>query len=187
MFCSVIAGLKNRAILLVMKCPLSFSGIYAGLSAVCRMPHVVLLTLSATLAGLATVYIAQFGFDYKPCELCLFQRLPYWTSFILCLLTLRAGRQPYTPLLLVLLVLTWVTSAGLGFYHAGVEQHWWVYGGACSGAGKALTAETLLATPIQRCDEISWTFLGLSMATWNVPFSLLIATLLGLTYAKTYK
>lgn len=170
-----------------MKCPISAAFYCNALNAVCKMPQVVLLALLATVGGLATVYIAQYGFGYQPCELCLIQRQPYWASLALCLLIIAAGRKPFTPLLLVLLALTWLTSAGLGFFHAGVEQQWWVYGGACSGAGQALTAETLLATPIQRCDEITWSFLGLSMAAWNVPFSLLLAALLGVTFAKTYK
>lgn len=147
----------------------------------------VVLVLAGTVGGLLTVYIAQHGYGFMPCELCIWQRGPYWASLIVSLLVLRSGRQPLLPVLLVVLILIWLTSAGLGLYHVGVEQHWWVHGGACGGAGQALTAETLLATPIQRCDEIGWTFLGLSMATWNVPFSLALATLLGISFVKKYR
>lgn len=166
-----------------MKCPIS----YINCDSLCKMPQAVLLVMLATIAGLATVYIAQFGYGFMPCELCLWQRMPYWASLVLCVVILGAGRNAMTPVLILLLVLAWLTSAGLGLYHAGVEQHWWIHGGACGGAGQALTAESLLNTPIQRCDEIGWTFLGLSMATWNVPFSLALAAFMGMTYVKNYR
>lgn len=150
------------------------------------MPLAVVFVLLATVAGLLTAYIAQYAFGFAPCELCLWQRLPYYASLVLCLLVLRSGRQPLLPVLVLLLALAWATSAALAFYHVGVEQHWWAHGGACGGAGQALTAENLLATPVARCDEIGWTLLGLSMATWNVPFSLLLSLFMVLTYAKNY-
>ena len=53
-----------------------------------------------------------------------------------------------------------------------VEQGWWRGTDACgSTLGAAQTAEErlrqLLAAPVVRCDEIAWSFAGLSMAAWN--------------------
>ncbi|MGE3770527.1 MAG: disulfide bond formation protein B [Bdellovibrionales bacterium] len=157
-------------------------------------PPIAALALgAAAAAGLLSAYIAQYGFGLQPCELCLWQRGPYWVALVLTMVVITSGRQAgVVPVCLLLLVLTWLTSAGLGVYHSGVEQHWWVHGGACGGGGaQALTPEMLreqlLAMPVTRCDEISWTFLGLSMATWNIPFSLALAVFSGMTYAKNYR
>ena len=32
--------------------------------------------------------------------------------------------------------------------------------------------DKLLATPVVRCDEVAWSFLGISMAGWNAVFSM---------------
>ena len=33
--------------------------------------------------------------------------------------------------------------------------------------GRSELLEQILAAPVVRCDEIAWSFLGLSMAAWN--------------------
>ena len=47
-----------------------------------------------------------------------------------------------------------------------------------------LTAQDLLtrlnATPVVRCDEVAWRFLGLSMAAWNAVFSAGLAVVWGM-------
>jgi disulfide bond formation protein DsbB len=67
---------------------------------------------------------------------------------------------------------TMAVGAGLGAYHAGVEQGWWPGPAGCSGVDPSgLTPDELLSrlsqTPLVRCDEIAWEFLGISMAGWN--------------------
>ena len=83
-----------------------------------------------------------------------------------------------------------LTNAGLSFYHIGVEQLFWQSPASCSGAldsglssGELL--DLLLATPVIRCDEIAWTFLGVSMAGWNMMFSLAQAGLAGKMLFRT--
>jgi disulfide bond formation protein DsbB len=61
----------------------------------------------------------------------------------------------------------------LGGYHTGVEQGWWPGPDSCTGqpiAGLSpadLLAQ-IMAAPIVRCDDIAWSLLGLSMASWNM-------------------
>ncbi|MGB1625763.1 MAG: disulfide bond formation protein B, partial [Candidatus Puniceispirillaceae bacterium] len=70
------------------------------------------------------------------------------------------------------------------FYHVGVEQGLWLGPASCSGGidnslSNSAMLDLLLATPVIRCDEIAWQFLGLSMASWNMLFSLAQAGLAG--------
>ena len=67
-------------------------------------------------------------------------------------------------------------SGAIGLFHAGVEQGWWEGLTTCSTVATGATPEELLksilATPLIRCDQIQWTFLGLSLAAWNAIISL---------------
>ena len=68
-----------------------------------------------------------------------------------------------------------------GIYHAGVEWKWWPGPGECSGAFELQWGEGgVVDTPIIRCDEASWRFLGLSFAGWNAVVSALLALVRGL-------
>jgi disulfide bond formation protein DsbB len=73
-------------------------------------------------------------------------------------------------------------NAGLGVYHAGVEWKWWAgpqdCGGALSDLGSAGgLLKRLESIRVVRCDEVAWSFLGLSLAGYNVLISLLLAAI----------
>ncbi|MFC1672615.1 disulfide bond formation protein B [Pseudomonadota bacterium] len=139
-----------------------------------RRLYPALLALTGT-GALAGAYIAQYGFGYEPCILCLYQRIPYALIAILGFVGLR--RPDLLERLLVLAAMTFSVGAALGAYHFGVEQHWWASATGCSGG--ALTADVttadLLASlqqpAVKPCDAVDWTLLGVSMAGWNALFS----------------
>ncbi|GIR95511.1 MAG: hypothetical protein CM15mP98_04810 [Paracoccaceae bacterium] len=66
------------------------------------------------------------------------------------------------------------------FYHVGVEQSIFQGPQSCSSSNLAQIGEksaeallnNILNTSVVRCNEISWSFIGLSMATWNLIFSI---------------
>jgi len=126
----------------------------------------------------ASLYAGALWFQYvgglMPCNLCLWQR---WPHIIIVLLTVIALFVRIPRLVLTAIALTAATSVILAAYHAGVEWQLWSGPGGCtasltnSGDLTSLT-ESLLATPVIRCDEVAWSFLGLSMAGWNSLFSL---------------
>jgi disulfide bond formation protein DsbB len=70
-----------------------------------------------------------------------------------------------------------LTTSALGAYHTGVERHWWPGPTTCtSGSIANISAKDLLAqiqaAPVVKCDEVAWQMLTLSMASWNMLFSL---------------
>jgi disulfide bond formation protein DsbB len=92
---------------------------------------------------------------------------------------------------LTAIAITAASSVILAAYHAGVEWQLWSGPDGCtasftsSGDLTSLT-DSLLATPVVRCDEVGWSFLGLSMAGWNSLLSLDICliALISLTQQK---
>jgi disulfide bond formation protein DsbB len=121
----------------------------------------------------------QYVVDLAPCPLCLWQRYPHVAVVVLAAGAFVAGPGA-RPWLLALAGLALLATAGIGIFHAGVEQKWWAGLSVCEGTGGApLTiddiAKGLTRRPPARCDEIPWSLFGLSMAAWNALFSLALA------------
>jgi disulfide bond formation protein DsbB len=140
---------------------------------------------AATLAG---AWFFQLVLGLVPCPLCLEQRYAYYLAVPLgVLVALAAAKDAPRGIVLaglVLLTLAALGNAVLGTYHAGVEWKFWQGPTDCTGpignlgsAGSLL--ERLDTVKVVRCDEIQWTFLGLSLAGYNVLISLLMAAIGG--------
>lgn len=128
-------------------------------------------------AASAVLLLVAFGFEHlgglAPCKLCLWQRWPHGAVILFSLLGLLGLRPNFA---LSLIALSAVSTAAIAGYHVGVEQHLWAGPASCSSALSSGSAadlvDSLLATPVVRCDEVAWSFAGLSMAGWNMLFSL---------------
>jgi disulfide bond formation protein DsbB len=140
-------------------------------------------------AALVGAWIFEFGFDIKPCPLCLEQRYAYYGVTPLALLLALVAGRGVAPLWLraglVVLALVMLGNAGLGVYHAGVEWGFWKGPTGCSGQAVDFgSASSLLdqldKVKVVRCDEVQWRFLGLSLAGYNVLTSLTMAGIAGL-------
>ncbi len=139
------------------------------------------------LAGLgsAALLVAALGSQWlgglAPCPLCIWQRWPHAAAVVIAALAVTVLWRVHRALA-ALGGAAMLTGAGLGVYHTGIERGWWPGPDTCAApdAGALSTDELyarLLETEIVRCDEVAWTFLGLSMASWNAVISLGLATL----------
>lgn len=125
-------------------------------------------------AGSALLLLTALGFQavgYAPCELCILQRWPHLAAVIIAGLIWLTGRV--RPMAILGLLAAGI-AMGLGVYHAGVELSMWAGPSHCSGGvGEIanMSTQDLMAklqdAPVVRCDEIAWSFLGISMAGWN--------------------
>jgi disulfide bond formation protein DsbB len=127
--------------------------------------------------------LAALGFQHlgglAPCPLCILQRWPHGVGLVVGLVAVTWPRRAMR-VASALAAAALAIGAVIAFYHAGVEQAWWPGPDTCAVPDPAsMSTDDLLArlqaTPVVRCDEIPWSFLGLSMAAWNVPLSLGIA------------
>jgi disulfide bond formation protein DsbB len=137
-----------------------------------------LILLIISIVALVTAYIAEYGFGYKPCILCLYERIPYAIIIGLSLISIFIPK--ISKITILLFVITLFASTSLSFYHIGVEQGFFNAPSACSveQTNKALTIEQLREEiykdkPIS-CKEVTLRFLGLSMASWNFILSLIL-------------
>ena len=136
------------------------------------------LALTAGL-GSAALLIGAFGFQYlgglAPCKMCLWQRYPHIAAVAICLVFYVVQNRAVAAFG----ASASLATAGIGFFHAGVEQGWWQGPSSCtSSAIEGISTDDLInqimSAPMVRCDEIPWALWGLSMAGWNAVLSLIL-------------
>jgi len=153
-----------------------------------RRQPVASAAIAIAAIGLATIagfLFFQFVLGYPPCPLCLEQRIAYYiavplAAMILLGLSVGSSRKVLVlALLAIAAAMLW--NAGLGVYHSGIEWQWWPGPQQCSGTTSNFSGGSLLdqlqKTPVVRCDEAPWRFLGLSLAGYNVLISLTLAAI----------
>ena len=137
----------------------------------------IILALAAAAPLLAQASETWLGL--APCELCLWQRWPYWVAagFAALALVLPRFRAPF----LALAGLAALTSGVLGGFHLGVEQGFWpspLAGCKAATAGGAMSIEDMLKSlapiPNKPCDAPAFLISGLpiSMAAMNMVYGL---------------
>ena len=134
-----------------------------------QLTRALWLALLVPAALLAGALGSQYLGGLHPCEMCYWQRYAHWAglSFATLALVLVGARRP----LILFAALGIGLSGAIGLFHAGVEAGWWEGFTTCTATG-ARTLQDILNTPLIRCDQVQWTFLGLSMAAWNALISL---------------
>jgi len=152
-----------------------------------RLPLPSQLGLVAAVGSgalLGGAYYFQYEVGLAPCDMCLWQRWPHMAAIGVGLCAVGSYAWPRLALVFTLTaILALFITAGIGVFHAGVEQQWWTGPQTCSGRiPTGLSADELrrhlFNTRMVRCDEISWKMWGISMAGWNAIISGAIALLL---------
>jgi len=139
------------------------------------------IVLALALLTILTAHaFEQFG-GYAPCQLCLKERYAYYFAVPAALVAFFAARGEnfgFARLVLVLIAIGFLLNAALGVYHAGAEWKWWPGPSTCGGGFDLSWGQGgIVDTPVIRCDEASWWFLGLSFAGWNAVLSLGLAVI----------
>lgn len=141
----------------------------------------VILAAGGSLALLLGAWAFQHLGGLAPCKMCIWQRWPHGVAIavgaLVLLVPLGIGAL---RVLLGAGVLATLTTAAIGGYHTGVERGWWEGPSSCSSGSTAGMStdelmDQIMSAPLVRCDEVAWQMLGLSMASWNMLASLLLA------------
>jgi len=124
-----------------------------------------LLVPAALLGGaLGSQYLGRL----YPCEMCYWQRWPHGVAMVLAALAFFSSSRSRTFILLAAVAIA--VSGAIGVYHALVELGLAEGLTTCTATGGSLA--DILATPLIRCDQVQFAFLGISMAGWNAIISL---------------
>ena len=139
------------------------------------LARLIALLLPASL--LAGAYGSQYLGGLYPCEMCWWQRYAHFAALPFALLAFTAAAGTARSRTFTLLAaLAIAISGAIGFYHAGVElkifQGFTTCTSTATGATTADLMKAILNAPLVRCDQVQWSFLGISMAGWNAFISL---------------
>ena len=124
---------------------------------------------------LSALYIEHF-LSIPACKLCLYQRIPYILSIIICFFGYFFFQNKIWQYLLILIFFSNIIISG---YHVGIENNFFDEFSGCTN--KSLNtidkAELLqsLNNFLPSCKDVIFTILGLSLATINFLLSIALA------------
>tara|TARA_B100000475_G_scaffold188102_1_gene158587 strand:- start:1 stop:480 length:480 start_codon:yes stop_codon:yes gene_type:complete len=134
--------------------------------------------LAFSILSLSIAYFIQYILGHKPCNLCLIERIPYLTAIILVALIFIVKR--FEKIFSGIILIFFIFGAIISFYHVGIEQGFFSESLVCNlgNSGADLSKEQLLKqlenAPIS-CKEVTFRFLGLSLATINTIISIILS------------
>ncbi len=134
-----------------------------------------------SFSALSAALIGQYGFGLHPCDLCIYQRIPYALIIVVGLtgIFIKSPRRRY--IFLIICAILFLADAGIAGYHTGVEQGIFKGPSACSSNSSGektleeLRAEIMNA-PLVSCSQAMVYIFGLSMAAWNMIAALIAST-----------
>src|SRR3954462_7821190 len=142
---------------------------YDHMTSLSKAKILALLVPAALLAG---AYGSQYFGHLFPCDMCWYQLYAHFAALLFAILAYALRGFPDRGRSFVwLAALAILTSAGIAFYHAGVELKYFEGPSQCSSVAHAGSTEDLLNqimnAPMIVCDQVQWSFLGVSLAGWN--------------------
>ena len=132
--------------------------------------------LISSILILASALIIEYVFGYKPCNLCLIERIPYGLSIIILIVNFNFKRNQifYS----ILLVLVFSFSIIISIYHFSIEQGLIDESTLCVSENlNLLTKEEVLESLKElniSCKNVAFKIFGLSLTTYNIIISILM-------------
>jgi len=134
--------------------------------------------LAFSIFSLSIAYFIQYVLGHKPCNLCIIERVPYIAAIILISLIFILNR--YQKIISSLVLIFFIFGALVSFYHFGIEQGFFSESLICElSNSNPINKEELLSqlkmSEIISCKDVTFRFLGLSLATINTIISVMLS------------
>jgi disulfide bond formation protein DsbB len=127
-----------------------------------------LVSLALILGALGLQYLG----GVQPCEMCHWQRWPHIAAAILGLCGAALLKPQARGLAWIVVVL--ITASGLiGLYQTGMQIGWLPGPTACTVDHPYVLGSNVV--PEVSCNRVTWSLLGLSLASYNAIISFLVA------------
>ena len=134
--------------------------------------------LAFSILSLSIAYFIQYVLGHKPCNLCIIERIPYIASILLISLIFIMNK--YEKIISGIILIFFIFGAVVSFYHFGIEQDFFSESLICELTNNnPLNKEELLnqlkKAEIVSCKDVTFRFLGLSLATINTIISTILS------------
>ena len=147
--------------------------------------YIIIFTFSF-FSLIVALYI-EYILGFKPCILCIYQRIPYAIAILISLIAFFIGNR---NILLIILGLTFLAGIFLSGYHVSIEKGIIEPLFSCTGENvKSLVKEEILKSLDNSqpdCRDVDFSIFGVSLATLNfiISFVLTIVIVYIFKYAK---
>ena len=147
------------------------------------------ITSILSLLAISSALIAEYSFDLEPCSMCLKQRHPYY--FILVIFVLFVVIYKFPRIWFYLGVqLACIYGLFYSIWHVGIEKKILPGPTSCSGELNFSNSaenlkEQIIGKAVINCEDVIWSFIGVSAATINTLLLLLIF-IVNAIYLKKY-
>jgi disulfide bond formation protein DsbB len=142
--------------------------------------RILLIVAFSSCIALGGAYFSEY-LGYKPCILCLYQRIPYFFLLIISLIAIFTPK--YFKNYITLIMITLVCEISIALYHVAIEHKLIAQTSQClnssvtsDNAEEAL--KQMQSTEFVSCANPTLVIFNLSMAEWNVIFCLAIMILI---------
>jgi len=146
----------------------------------------VFILFYSLLAIFFALYI-EYILQYKPCKLCLYQRVPYIAAIFISFVGYSYFKNDK---ILILIVMIFSISALISGYHYGIENNIFEEFSGCTASTLGIIDKSELLKSLNdnvpSCKDVSFKLFGISLAGINLLLSLLIVvySLRTLVYEK---
>ena len=131
--------------------------------------------------SISSAYFIEYTLGHQPCNLCLIERIPYGLAIILIIFNYAFSKNEY--FIILLLILIFIFSLIISFYHLGIEQGFFEESAVCGlkNTPNAVSKEDILKQlqiSSVSCKDVTFRIFGFSLATFNMVVSLVFIILL---------
>ena len=137
--------------------------------------YLKIIFLFSFIALIAAFFI-EYVLGHQPCNLCLIERIPYGLSIMIIMAIFLIKKNQ--KFLVLLVILTFIFSFTISFYHYGIEQGFFQESSVCGAKSltEDITKEKLLKQLSERaisCKDVTFSIFGLSLTSINLVISIL--------------
>ena len=126
--------------------------------------------------ALSSAFFIEYILGHQPCNLCILERIPYGLSLVLIstIFILKKNEKFF----ILLLIITFIFSLAISFYHYGIEQGFFEESAVCGVKDftENITKEDLLKQLSEKtvsCKDVTFRILGLSLTSINIAVSII--------------
>tara|TARA_B100000315_G_scaffold252982_1_gene290901 strand:+ start:1270 stop:1755 length:486 start_codon:yes stop_codon:yes gene_type:complete len=151
---------------------------------------ILMLILFFSIFTLSTAYFIEYILKHEPCNLCIIERVPYIFSIVIIASNLIFKK--FEKITFFFLGLIFIIATIISFYHFGIEQGFFKESFVCNLDNNILnlSKEDIFKELQEKtisCKNVSFTIIGLSLATINTIISVFLSVItikLFLNYEK---
>ena len=150
-----------------------------------RRQLLIKIIFLVSILALVSAFFIEYILGHQPCNLCIFERIPYLLAIIIILFNFRFNQ--FEKFFILLLVIVFLFGTILSLYHLGIEQGFIQESLVCDlkGGSNLLSKEEILKQLQEKnvsCKDVTFKIFGLSLTSYNVLISLIIS----ITSVKIY-